>query len=181
MFVTIRSSCGQAGSAKALTTRRKLDGGTTMKTHWARARRSTSAAGLAGFIGLSLAGCTTAELEAISAGLSQGLAEASYSQPYATSYYGNGYAASPYTVAYDQWVGYDDCAHIGSFYKCDTNGDGYADMFGDTEDGSYTSSSLKVNGRGEAYTWGENGWERNRAYDGPRQPDEVIITHRNDD
>ena len=146
-------------------------------------------------VALMAAGCTTAELEAISAGLSQGLAEASYNQPYGSSYVGPGYTTSPYTTSggywtpntfgsyggwpsgtsYGQWVGYNGCSYIGSFYTCDTNGDGYADMYGDTDDGSYASSSLRVNGRGEAFTWGENGWERNRAYDGPRQPDEIII------
>lgn len=133
-------------------------------------------AGAISAVSMMMTGCTAAELEAISAGLSQGLAEASYNQPYGSSYYGGGYTPSPYNISNDdQWVGYNECASIGSFYKCDTNGDGYADMFGDTDDGSYTSSSLKVNGRGEAFTWGENGWERNRAYDGPRQPDEVIV------
>ena len=147
-------------------------------------------------VSLMTTGCTTAELEAISAGLSQGLAEASYNNPYGNSaYYGSGYTPSPYNMSggywtpntfgsyggwpsgtsYGQWVGYNGCSYIGSYYTCDTNGDGYADMYGDTDDGSYASSSLRVNGRGEAFTWGENGWERNRAYDGPRQPDEVIV------
>ena len=55
----------------------------------------------------------------------------------------------------------------GSLYRCDTNGDGYADMFGNTDDGSMTSSSLKVNGRGEGFTWDTSCscWARNRAYD----------------
>lgn len=150
-------------------------------------------AGLACIISAS---CTTAELEAVSAGLSQGFAEASYNNPYGSgSYYGPGYTPSPYNISgsywspntfgsyggwpsgisYGQWVGYNQCSYVGSFYTCDTNHDGYADMYGNTEDGSYASSSLRVNGRGEAYTWGEDGWERNRAYDGPRQPDEIII------
>lgn len=128
----------------------------------------------AGFAGALLASCTTAEIEAISAGLSQGLAEASYNAPYGSSYapYGSSYGSTN-----SQWVGYNQCSYVGSFYRCDTNNDGYVDMYGDTEDGSYASSSLRVNGRGEAFTWGENGWERNRAYDGPRQPDEIIIHH----
>ncbi|MEQ8557322.1 MAG: hypothetical protein RIB03_03305 [Henriciella sp.] len=149
-----------------------------------------------GAIALSvLAGCTTAELEAISAGLSQGMAEAAYtssynntSAPYGPSAYGysgpywspntfSSYGGWPSSYSYGDWVGYGQCRNTGSFYTCDTNGDGYADMYGNTDDGSYASSSLRVNGRGEAFTWGSDCgcWERNRAYDGPRQPDEVVI------
>ena len=127
---------------------------------------------------IALGACTTAELEAISAGL----ASASYAAPYGSSGYGYGYAASPYRPsgqaggsAYGQFIGYNQCSHVGSTYTCDSNGDGYADMYGNTADGSYASSSLRVNGRGEAFTWGSDGWERNPAYDGPRQPDEIII------
>ena len=138
-----------------------------------------------------LGACTTAELEAISAGL----ASAAYdSQYYAANNYG---APSPYgysgpywspatfgsyggwrgNYAYGDWVGYRQCRHTGSFYTCDSDGDGYADMYGNTDDGSYASSSLRVNGRGEAFTWGGdcNCWERNRAFDGPRQPDEIVV------
>ncbi|WP_147372892.1 hypothetical protein [Henriciella mobilis] len=138
----------------------------------------------------ALGGCTTAELEAISAGLSAGMADAAYT----SSQYGYGaqpayggrywspntfgsYGGWPANYSYGDWVGYNQCRNTGSFYTCDSNGDGYADMYGNTDDGSYASSSLRVNGRGEAFTWGSDCgcWERNRAYDGPRQPDEIII------
>ena len=144
-----------------------------------------------------LAGCTTADMEAISAGL----AEASYNTQY-TSYgaYGSpAYAApvySPYTpysfqtyggwptgASYGTWVGYSQCQNIGTFYQCDTNGDGYVDSYGDTADGSYASSHLRVNGRGQAFTWGSDCacWERNRAYDGPRDDTDHHHHHYYDD
>ena len=117
-----------------------------------------------------LSACTTAELEAISAGLAAGMADASY---YGSSH--DPYYEGP--ARYGDWIGYNRCEHNGSLYVCDSDGDGYADMFGNAADGSYSSSSLKVNGRGEAFTWGRDCgcWERNRAYDGPRQPDEIVI------
>ena len=133
--------------------------------------------------GLGLAACTTAELEAISAGLAQGLSEASYEmaqQPYgyASPYSGSLYSPStfstyggwPSAYSYGQYVGPFGCSHTGSFYTCDSNGDGYADMYGNTDDGSYSSSHLRVNGRGEAYTWDSecSCWGRERSLDGPR-------------
>ena len=149
---------------------------------------------------LALAGgCTTAELQAISAGLGEGMANAAYTASYngPASYGGGGYGYTsaywtpstfsswsgwPGSYSYGDWVGYNQCRSTGSFYTCDSNGDGYADMYGNTDDGSYASSSLRVNGRGEAFTWGSECacWERNRAYDGPRQPDEVVIHHVDD-
>ena len=136
-------------------------------------------------ITLVAAGCTTAELEAISAGLAQGLAEASYetSQPYGYAatpgvYTGMYYSPStfstyggwPSSYSYGDYVGPFACRHSGSFYTCDSNGDGYADMYGNTADGSYSSSSLRVNGRGEAYGWDSSCscWQRERSLDGPR-------------
>lgn len=144
---------------------------------------------------LATGSCTTAELEAISAGLGEGMANAAYTANYngpasyapAGAYGYSGPYWTPTTFSswsgwrgtynYGDWVGYHGCRYTGSFYTCDSNGDGYADMYGDTDDGSYASSSLRVNGRGEAFTWGSDCgcWERNRAYDGPRQPDEIII------
>ena len=137
--------------------------------------------GLAALCGGALlaSACTTAELEAISAGLAQGLAEASYEastyNAYSGSYYAPGgfssYSGWPSAYAYGQYVGAFGCSHTGSFYTCDSDGDGYADMYGDTSDGSYASSHLRVNGRGEAFTWDTdcNCWDRNRAYDGERK------------
>lgn len=105
----------------------------------------------------SLAGCTTADLEAFS--------EAMASVPY-QSPYGYNTPFQSYGKGMGNWVGYNQCRHSGTFYLCDTNGDGLADSFGDAGDGSYTSSHLKVNGKGEGFTRGENGeWVRNRAYD----------------
>lgn len=130
--------------------------------------------------GALLGACTTADLEAISAGL----AEASYDMQYTsygpvaapvyspyTPYTFQTYGGWPAGASYGTWVGYGQCQYIGSFYQCDTDGDGYVDMYGDSEDGSYASSHLRVNGRGQAFTWGSDCacWERNRAYDGPRQ------------
>lgn len=129
---------------------------------------------VAGSAALCLSACTTAELEAISQGLAQASYDMQYS-PYGSTGYGS---ATPYGAGatnYDttQWVGYNECVNTGSFYQCDTNGDGYVDMFGNTDTGEMTSSSLKVNGRGEGFTWGtECGcWERNRAYDTARADD----------
>lgn len=126
-----------------------------------------------------LSGCTTAELEAISAGLAQGLAEASYetSNAYAYSgpYYAPGgfrtYSGWPSSYSYGDYIGPFQCSHTGSFYTCDSNGDGYADMYGNTSDGSFSSSHLRVNGMGEAFTWDSDCscWARNRAYDGERK------------
>ena len=131
-----------------------------------------------GVFGLSAA-CTTAELEAISAGLAQGLAEASYEanaySTYSNPYYAPGafssYSGWPSAYSYGQYVGAYGCSHTGSFYTCDSDGDGYADMYGNTDDGSYASSHLRVNGMGEAFTWDTacSCWERNRAYDGERK------------
>lgn len=127
--------------------------------------------------------CTTAELEAISAGLAQGLAEASYETSayaaypgvYSGPYYAPtgfaSYSGWPTTYSHGQYVGAFGCSHTGSFYTCDSDGDGYADMYGNTSDGSYASSHLRVNGMGEAFTWDSDCscWERNRAYDGERK------------
>jgi hypothetical protein len=127
--------------------------------------------------------CTTAELEAISAGLAQGLAEASYETSTYTAYPGaytgayyaptgfSSYSGWPSAYAYGQYVGPFGCSHTGSFYTCDSDGDGYADMYGNTSDGSYASSHLRVNGMGEAFTWDSDCscWARNRAYDGERK------------
>ena len=111
-----------------------------------------------------LSSCSTADLEAFS----QGLAEAQYNAPntYGNTY-GNTYNPYGTRTSYGQWVGYNQCAYTGSLYTCDTDGNGYGDMFGDSDDGSYTSSSLKVNGKGEGFTRNNDTgeWERNRAYD----------------
>jgi hypothetical protein len=131
-----------------------------------------------------LTGCTTDELNALGEGLARGLAEASADLE-RSNYYGNSYYTGPYYspggfssysgwrygAGYGDYVGYRQCRNIGTYYTCDSDGDGYADMYGDTSDGSYASSNLRVNGRGEAFTWGrECGcWERNRAYDGERK------------
>lgn len=123
---------------------------------------------------LSAAGCTTAELEAIS----QGLAQASYDMQQTNYQYGS-YYGSPYQSPYqinnttDLRTGYNQCVYSGTLYRCDTNGDGYADMFGNAEDGSMTSSTLKVNGRGEGFTWDSDCgcWQRDRAYDTARRDD----------
>ena len=129
-------------------------------------------AGLIVAAATGLAGCTTAELEAFSYALS----EASYDmqQSQYGSYYGPAYQ-SPYQYqpSNDLRTGYNQCVNSGSLYRCDTNGDGYADMFGNTEDGSMTSASLKVNGRGEGFTWDTtcSCWQRNRAYDTGRRDD----------
>jgi hypothetical protein len=135
--------------------------------------------GMVGVATLFLSACTTAELEAISAGLAQGLAEASYEasaySAYSGAYYApNGFATYsgwPSSYSYGQYLGAFGCVHTGSYYTCDSNGDGYADMYGDTGDGSYASSSLRVNGMGEAFTWDYdcNCWARNRAFDGERK------------
>lgn len=130
------------------------------------------------------AGCTTAELEAISAGLAQGLADASYQTNAYTAYPGQAYTGPyyapsafaaysgwPTSYAYGQYTGPFGCSHTGSFYTCDSDGDGYADMYGNTSDGSYASSHLRVNGMGEAFTWDADCscWSRNRAFDGERK------------
>lgn len=138
-----------------------------------------SISGGAALLALALGACTTAELEAISAGLAQGLAEASYeTNTYATysgAYYApNGfgsYSGWPSTYSYGEFVGAYGCSHTGNFYTCDSDGDGYADMYGNTSDGSFASSNLRVNGMGEAFTWDNNCncWSRNRAYDGERK------------
>lgn len=161
-------------------------------THQGGRRLAGLAAGLIGLAGLG--GCTTEDLAVFSATLSDEMAANAYASNgygYGSNYnsgYGYGYSGPywspntfgsyggwPSSYAYGDFVGYNECRYTGSLYTCDTNGDGLADMYGDASDGSYASSALRVNGRGEAFTWGEDGWERNRAYDGPRQPDEVIV------
>ena len=132
---------------------------------------------------LSAAACTTGELEAIS----QGLAQASYDLQQ-TNYNSAGYYGSPYQSPYrisgtgDLRTGYNQCVNSGTLYRCDTNGDGYADMFGDTSDGWMTSSSLKVNGKGEGFTWDAdcNCWQREPAYD-TNQRDDYHRRHRHHD
>lgn len=111
-------------------------------------------------VALSLGACSTADLNAFA----EGMAQAQYNSPY----YGNTY--SPYgtnsSVRNSLWVGYNQCRYTGNFYQCDTNGDGYSDISGNSDNGSFSSSHLRVNGRGEGFTRGENGeWVRNRAYD----------------
>ena len=74
---------------------------------------------------LGAAGCTTAELEAISQGLAQASHDMQYA-PYGTAGYGN---ASPYSSGVthygsSQSVGYNECVNTGTFYQCDSNGDG---------------------------------------------------------
>ena len=139
--------------------------------------------GTVGIAGVLLSSCTTADLEAISAGLAQGLAEASYEtnqsyttyNPYTGSYYNPSgfasYSGWPTSYAYGQYVGAYVCTHTGTFYTCDSDGDGYADMYGNRSDGSYSSSHLRVNGNGEAFTW-DSGcacWTRERSLDGERK------------
>lgn len=127
-------------------------------------------------LGLLLSGCTAADWEAVSRGLAAGLADAQYQQQYYgyNPYNPTGfrtYSGWPSGYSYGQYVGYYQCRRTGSFYACDSNGDGYIDMYGNLDTGSYSSSNLRVNGRGEAFTW-ESGcgcWVRNRAYDGPRK------------
>ena len=143
--------------------------------------------------GLTLSACTTEDLMAFNAAMEQAnydMQYGAYGSPYNTypttsaynSYpYGGFYSPNTFStyggwptgLSYGNWVGVLSCRHSGSFYSCDTDGNGYADMFGNADDGSYSSSSLRVNGRGEAFTWGSDCgcWERNRAYDGPRDPD----------
>jgi len=136
----------------------------------------------ASLICFGLTGCTTAELEAISAGLAQGLAEASYETSaynnygaYSGPYYApstfSSYSGWPSAYSYGQYMGAYGCRHTGTFYTCDSDGNGYADMYGNRSDGSYASSSLRVNGMGEAFTWDTecDCWARNRAYDGERK------------
>lgn len=136
---------------------------------------------IAGVGALILTACTTAELEMLNAALEQTAYD--MHQTNQQMYRNNGYN-NPYTNAYNNanpyaprinntiastWVGYNGCQHTGRTYMCDTNGDGYADMNGDASTGSYSSSHLRVNEYGEAYTRGPNGqWVRAPAYD--RQP-----------
>lgn len=137
----------------------------------------------AALAGLFATACTTAELEAISAGLAQGLAEASYdlntqqygyNPAYSGPYYApagfSSYSGWPTTYSYGQYVGAFSCSHTGDFYTCDSDGDGFADMYGNSSTGSFSSSHLRVNGRGKAFTWDSacGCWEREPAYDGPR-------------
>lgn len=116
---------------------------------------------------LSLSACSSQDLALFADAMEQAAYESQYNNYY--SPYGNQYATPSTGVG--SWVGYNQCQHTGSFYTCDTDGNGYADMYGDTSDGSYSSSHLRVNGRGEAYTYDSNRgeWVRNRAYDGPRK------------
>tara|TARA_X000000950_G_scaffold85037_1_gene107058 strand:+ start:44848 stop:45381 length:534 start_codon:yes stop_codon:yes gene_type:complete len=134
---------------------------------------------LAGAGALTLAGCTTADMQMLNAALEQTAYEMQQTNQ---GYYNNGYN-NPYTNAYNNanpyaprinntigntWVGYNQCNYTGTRYSCDTTGDGYADMYGNSQDGTYSSSHLRVNGYGEAYTRGSNGqWVRNPAYDDP--------------
>lgn len=120
---------------------------------------------------LGLSACSTTDLNAFA----EGMAQAQYNSPYGYNSYG-GYGSlygrsNPYANG-NMWVGYNQCRYIGSLYQCDTNGDGYIDMSGDSDDGSFSGSHLRVNGKGEGFTRGENGeWERNRAYDTSRRDD----------
>ena len=128
-------------------------------------------------------GLTACDAETMQA-FSEGLAQASYQNSYGYNGYGSAYN-SPYggyqpynfgtgywpvpSYSYGSWVGYNQCRNTGTFYTCDSNGDGYADMWGDTSDGSYSSQYSRVNGRGEGFSW-DNGcscWVRDRSLDGP--------------
>lgn len=152
-------------------------------------RRTCLAAGLAATLASA---CTTADLEAVSAGLAQGFAEAAYdvdsiaygyapaySSAYPGAYQGpyyapNGFATYsgwPVTYSYGQYVGPFACTHSGHLYTCDSDGDGFADMYGNSATGSFAASHLRVNDRGEAFTWDSacGCWQRARAYDGPRK------------
>lgn len=131
---------------------------------------------------LGLSACDAETMQAFS----EGLAQASYQNSYGYGYNGYGSAYnSPYggyrpnnfgtgywpvpNYSYGSWVGYGQCRNTGTFYTCDSNGDGYADMWGDTSDGSYSSQYSRVNGRGEGFRW-DNGcscWVRDRSLDGP--------------
>ena len=129
----------------------------------------------------AMTGCTSDDLAAFSAGL----AEASYQSSYQAAYYPpSGTIYSPYAphafstysgwpsaYSYGQYLGPRGCSNTGRFYVCDSDGDGYADMYGNTDDGSYASSHLRVNGRGEAYAWNSDCacWERERSLDGARR------------
>ncbi|GGD12868.1 hypothetical protein [Aquisalinus flavus] len=130
-------------------------------------------------------GLTACDAETMQA-IGEGLAQASYQNSYGYGSYGYGSAYnSPYggyqpnnfgtgywpvpTYSYGSWVGYNQCRNTGTFYTCDSNGDGYADMWGDTSDGSYSSQYSRVNGRGEGFRWdsGCSCWVRDRSIDGP--------------
>ena len=143
---------------------------------------------LMGLAGIAASACTAAELEAVSAGLAQGMAEAQYSSGYgygAGGYgYGTGYG-TPYgqytpggfssgywpvpNYGYGAFVGRYQCRNTGSMYSCDSDGDGYIDMWGDTDDGSFYGRYSRVNGRGEGFSWDDycDCWRRDRSLDGP--------------
>lgn len=127
------------------------------------------AAGLAAIPAiLTLSACTSQDLAMFAEAMEQAAYESQYNNSYYAPY-GNPYSTP--NTGYGSWVGYNQCQYTGSFYTCDTDGNGYADMYGDTSDGSYASSHLRVNDRGEAFTYDSNSgeWVRNRAYDGPRK------------
>ncbi len=136
-----------------------------------------------------LSACTTEELNYFADSLAAGVEESfgpgygsgynaghntgynsGYSGPYYDPYGFSSYSGWSSGYSYGDYVGYRECRNTGSYYTCDSDGDGYADMYGDTDDGSYASSNLRVNGRGEAYTWDSSCscWEREYSLDGSR-------------
>lgn len=136
-------------------------------------------------------GCTAEDLEAFNAALAESTyGPGAYGAGYGAPGYGAGYGAPGYgsgyapgyagyptyypawpvpSVPYNSYVGAYGCKNIGSFYSCDSNGDGYIDMFGDTDDGSYYAPGVRVNGRGEGFSYDRNCscWTRDRTLDGP--------------
>ena len=158
--------------------------------------RSTSA-----FLAVAalLAGCASSDMDAVPKRYSQATANAAYTAGYngAASYsagahgysgaywspqtFGN-YAGWPADYRYGEDVGENACRQSGTLYTCDTNGDGMADIYGDTADGSFASPTLRVTGRGKAFAWGSDCacWRRAPAYDGPRKPDELTISDERD-
>lgn len=127
----------------------------------------------------ALTACTSDEILMMSDAFAQTFEEETYRNSYAmgagyspyTPYGFSTYSGWPSGYAYGDYLGSYGCSSVGSFYTCDSDGDGYADMYGDTADGSYSSATMRVNGRGEAYAY--NGscacWERERSLDGPRK------------
>lgn len=125
----------------------------------------------------AMTGCTSADLAAFSEGMAEASYQSAYYPPSGTIYspYAphafSTYTGWPSAYSYGQYLGPRGCSNTGTFYVCDSDGDGYADMYGNTDDGSYSSSHLRVNGRGEAYAWKSDCacWERERSLDGARR------------
>ncbi|WP_293611510.1 hypothetical protein [Ponticaulis sp.] len=128
---------------------------------------------------LLVSGCTTAEMQMMNAALAQTAYDMQYqNQQMAQNNFGSGYVGyngfghsnqHPTPIARsigNNYVGYNACRHTGRTYACDTTGNGYADMNGNAQTGEYSSTHLRINGYGEAFTRGSNGqWVRNPAYD----------------